>query len=223
MSDFVDSIVCARGESARTFVPVIRALNTVGCVVFVDDGDNSGVDLATLAGAQVVVPPYHAGKSFAMLFGLEFISTDRVIFADADLSGFSAKHARKLATPHDGMIVGLREGSGFPGPVPHISGERSLPADIARIALSGCEDSYEAETAINGEIGRYGLPVSSFVMDGVRNPSKQPFLRFAQVFLAVARNLPGIVKYVVNWVFSHFDADIRHVAGKLGRGFSHGW
>lgn len=219
MPDFVDSVICARGESAETFIPVIRALNTVGCVVFVDDGDNSGVELARLAGAQVVAPPYHAGKSFAMLFGLEFTSTDRVIFADADICGFNAGHARKLAVPHDGMIVGLRQGSGFPGPVPHVSGERSLPAGIARIALTGCADSYEAETAINSEIGKYGLPVSTFVMNGVRNPSKQPLMRFAQVFAAVARNLPGIVMYVVNWVFSHFDAEIRQVACKLGKEF----
>lgn len=194
-----DAIVCAHAERAETFVPVIRALRkgARGQVVFVDDGANRGVWRARLAGAHVVRGP-QSGKGEAMAEGLKHVRTDRVIFADADLRGFTADHARRLARPFSGQICGLRDqGFDWLSPLPPITGERSLPTPVARATRL---HDYEAETALNEAIGNRGLPVEHFTMSGVTNPSKQPLTRTVQVARAVVPRIVGLIQYMLSWL-----------------------
>ena len=195
-----DSVICARNENASTFIPVIRALKKVGQPVFVDDGNNKGVWRARIAGAKIVRTPGSQGKAAAMRYGLGQVKTQRVIFADADLTGFNRYHARRLADASSGMIIGFRDnGSKWLAPFPAISGERSLPTAYAWEALRDA-DGYEAETAINSFIGNLGLPVETFIMNGVRNPRKTPLSRARQVFRAAVRHLPGLFLYLISFL-----------------------
>ena len=194
----VTSVVCARNENASTIIPAVRALRKTGKVYLVDDGGNSGLIRARLY--ATVIPGPQTGKTDAMLTGLAQVKTERVIFADADLTGFSKHHARRLAEPHNGMIVGLRDnGSRWLGPWPPVSGERSLPASIAEAALRSASPM-GAETAINAAIGNSGLTVSTFVMKGVTNPSKEPLKRTGQVAAAASSHLLGLIRYLICWL-----------------------
>lgn len=196
----VDAVVCARGERARTFVPVVRALRkgARGRVILVDDGNNRGLWRAELAGATIVKGP-QCGKAAAMRAGLFYVTTPRVIFADADITGFRARYARRLARDNGGQIAGLRDnGSVYLGPVPPITGERSVPTWLAAEATAGAI-RYEAETVINGWVGRAGLPAETFTMRGVTNPSKEPLRRTGQVLRAAAGHLLGLMQYAVAW------------------------
>lgn len=203
MSAPVDAVVCARGETAKTFVPVVRALRrgARGNVYLVDDGRNRGLWRARLAGARIVRGP-RRGKAAAMRAGLSRVQTKRVIFADADLTGFTPRHAARLAEAERGQLAALRDnGSRWLGPVPPVTGERSLPADVARAALAGC-DGYAAETALNAEVGRRGLPAATFTMTGCTNPSKAPLQRAVQVLAAVTRDVLGVLQYMAAWTLT---------------------
>lgn len=183
-------------------MPVLRALRrgAGGRVILVDDGGNRGLRRCRRAGALIVAGP-SLGKAEAMRAGLAFVRTDRVIFADADIVGFNAGHARLLADfPGPGQLCGLREnGSRLLGPMPPITGERNLAADVAGVALAGAR-GYEAELAINAEIGRRGLPAHTVVLAGVRNPSKAPVRRTVQLLAAAARHILGLAQYAVSWL-----------------------
>lgn len=197
----MDSVICARGESARTFVPVIRALRAGahGKVIFVDDGNNRGVWRARLAGARIIHGDGN-GKAAAMRAGLAHVRSDRVIFADADIAGFRAEHAQRLASPANGMITGLRDNRSFLlGPVPPVSGERSLPRNVAEAAL-GNVNGYGAELAMNAAIGNLGLPAETFIMRGAVNPRRQPLKRAWQVLRVAPGHLLGLIRFMVSWL-----------------------
>lgn len=197
----MDSVICARGELARTFVPVIRALRAGahGKVIFVDDGKNRGVWRARLAGARIIHGDGN-GKAAAMRAGLNKVTSDRVIFADADIEGFGVEHARRLAQPCSGMVVGLRDNSSvFLGPIPPVSGERSLPSFVAGAALANV-NGYGAELAMNAAIGNLGLPAETFIMRGAVNPRRQPLRRAWQVLRVAPGHLLGLIRFMVSWL-----------------------
>jgi len=201
-----DAVVCARNERARTIVPVVRALRkgARGRVILVDDGGNRGLWRARVAGATVITTCHTArrGKAHAMRTGLGYVTTPRVIFADADITGFTRDHARILAADNGGQIAGLRDnGSGWLGPLPPVTGERSVPADVARSALRNA-NGYGAESAINAEIGRRGLRAATFTMTGCTNPSREPVTRTRQVLAAMARHVLGLLQYCVAWIIT---------------------
>lgn len=196
-----DVVICARREKAATILPAVRAFRDAGSrVIVVDDGGNTGMLRARLAGAHVVRGP-QAGKAAAMRAGLAHVRSDRVCFADADLTGLTPEHAARLTAPSEGMVTGLRDNR-FPlGPLPPISGERSLPARVARKALDGA-GGYGAELAINSAAALAGLPCETFTMNGVTNPSKQPLRRTVQVAAAIPRYLAGLACYVLSWAYT---------------------
>lgn len=195
-----DAVVCARGERARTIVPVVRALKrgAGGQVILVDDGGNRGLWRAKLAGADIRTGP-QTGKAAAMAAGLGYVTTPRVIFADADIRGFTRHHARILAADNGGQICGLRDnGSAWLGPIPPVTGERSVPTWLAAEATAHA-NGYEAETAINAWVGRAGLRAATFTMTGCTNPRREPLARTRQVLAAIARHIIGTLQYMLAW------------------------
>lgn len=104
-----------------------------------------------------------------MMRGLHEVTSPRVIFADADITGLSVKHVNALATPTTGMLVGIRDLGQFNfltvgAKLPPIAGERSLPTRFARTLKL---DGYGAETQINIAVVKNNLRVWHFIMRGV--------------------------------------------------------
>lgn len=200
-----DVVICARDEQ-DTISAVIRALIQcpgIGSVIVVDDGSADATrSYAELAGAVVVAGPGR-GKTAAMLAGLARVTTPRVLFCDADISGLEPRHVYRLLTgPSGGMITGTRGDMPSPGPLPPMSGERCLPVWLARQALSNAR-GYEAELVIDAEAGCASVPVATFRMDGVCNPRRMPH---TELFLTCLRLLPGLLAYMRSWVLTAFAA-----------------
>lgn len=184
----MDVVICARNEE-RTVGDVVRAFTVIPHTRVIVVDDNSTDSTATMArnnGAFVVKGP-GIGKGEAMRCGLSFVTSDRVVFADADITGFQSNHAQFLMFDYPGMIVGMRDnGSALLPGLPLISGERSLPTWIAKnTPLSG----YESELALNSAVKRAKLPIYTFTMYGVRSPTRAPLRRSFQLAPRLLKNL----------------------------------
>lgn len=195
-----DVVICARNEAATigAVVDAFRACPNIGRIIVVDDCSTDDTMREAFAHGASVIPGPGMGKGAAMRTGLQFVSTERVIFSDADIVGLTAGDVAELAAPFPGMICGLRDnGSELFGPVPPITGERSLPTAIARATPLG---GYGAELALDSAIGRAGLPVRTFTMRGVRNPSRASLRRTAQVLARLPENARGLALYSLAWL-----------------------
>lgn len=193
-STVTDVVIPAKNEQS-TIADVINAFRLadgIGHVYVVNDRSNDLTgQLAEQAGA-IVVPGPGVGKGAAMMAGLQYVQTDRVIFADADLRGFAPSHATALATPCMGMLVGMRS-KGYTGNAimtnsryPTIAGERCLPTWLVKQLRL---DSYQAEMQINAAVVRAGLPIWHFVMESVSGKVKAGPLRTLDVLPALKPEL----------------------------------
>lgn len=186
------------GQVVKTF----RAAENIGRIIVVSDLSTDRTSpIARIAGATVIKGP-GLGKGQAMARGLREVRSNRVIFADADLSGLEVKHVNALAEPSFGMIVGFRDKGKFNfvtigASLPPIAGERSLPTGLAKaIPLDG----YGAEMQINIAVANAGLRVHHFIMRGVTGKVKAGPLRAIDV--APFARLPAFTTYqsLVRWL-----------------------
>jgi hypothetical protein len=193
----IDAVVPARNEAA-TLGAVIEALRLGGCQVIVVD-DRSTDDTAAaaaVAGAARIVPGPRRGKGAAMAAGLEYVTTDRVLFCDADLRGLTPAHVRTLVDcPTPGMVVGLRPAaSHLPAWLPPISGERCLPTAVAR-AADLAQQGWRAELALDAAVVRAGLPSTHISLAGLDHAVGRNPLRALQVMAGALPLLPELLLY----------------------------
>lgn len=181
----VDVVIPALNEQETigSVISTFRQGRNIGKVIVVSDLSSDRTSpIARSAGAHVVKGP-GKGKGEAMLRGLREVTTHRVIFADADLSGLSVAHVNALSEPAPGMLVGFRDKGRFNfvtvgAALPPIAGERSLPTRFARsIPLEG----YGAEMQINARVAVSGMPIYHFIMLGVTGKMKAGPLRVIDV------------------------------------------
>lgn len=182
----VDVVIPARNEqeTIRDVVRAFQAAKNIGQIIVVNDRstDLTG-EIAQQCGAMVINGP-GIGKGQAMMRGLTLVASERVIFADADLRGFTPNHATALAQQCYGQIVGLRDKGGTGNTItvlsslPPIAGERSLPTRLAR---SVSLDKYGAEMQLNAAIVRAGLVSYHFIMRNVSAKMKAGPLRIVDV------------------------------------------
>ncbi len=169
----IDVVICAHNEapSIGAVLDAVAGAPSAGRVIVVADAcTDQTADVATAHGAGVVSIDAH-DKGSAMAAGLDAVTTPDVLFIDADLDGLEPAHVEALLTaaPHGGQVVGLREYQ--PPRLPPISGERRLPAAVARGAsLAG--SGYGAEVRLDAAVGRAGLPWRHYRMKGVSNPTR---------------------------------------------------
>ncbi len=139
--------------------------------------------------------------------GLRYVTTERVLFVDADLVGLRPEHvvAMCVISPLDGQLVGVRgqvDGMPINAPIavwPSISGERRLPTALGRsLRLRGA--GWRVETEINAAVARARLPHRQIVLRGVANPIKKGLGKALREWVQVAGvtvlYAPELARYV---------------------------
>lgn len=203
-STATDVVIPARNESATlgAVIDAFRGARGTGQIIVVNDhSSDQTAQIARDHGARVVSGP-GVGKGEAMQTGMFHVNTSRVVFADADLSGFSKNHAQALLNLNPwGMTVGYRDkgrgGNAFnvTTGLPPIAGERAIPSSLARsLALHG----YLAEMQINAAAIRRGIPIVHFIMAGVTARVTAGPLRMIDVLPALRD--PALLKYQAKWI-----------------------
>ncbi len=190
----------------------IRLAPGVGKLIVVADDCSDATASEAAKWTDQVIPIAAHDKGTAMAVGLHEVTSELVLFADADLKGLRSEHVEALATlpPLEGQLVGIRGqtvvGGSVPRPLgilPSLSGERRIPTLLARsVALGG--SGWRAETLINAAVAKAHLPWRHLMLWGVANRSKAirsplDWLdELVRVGVVTAENLPALVRYATH-------------------------
>jgi glycosyltransferase involved in cell wall biosynthesis len=206
----VDIVIPAHNEAA-TIAAVVTACKgaIVGKVIVVCDACTDDTFFRAVgAGADNIIEIYGKDKGSAMTVGLELVTSEHVLFCDADLSGLTPSiiYALANAEPLAGQVVGLTESminKWSKIGLPPITGERRLPTSFARtIPMSGV--GYKVELIIDAAVGKAKLPHKTFLMSGVSNPTRvyeDPVgwtAMWADLGVTSLRYLPSLASYTLH-------------------------
>ncbi|MEK7665734.1 MAG: glycosyltransferase [Patescibacteria group bacterium] len=144
-------------ETIADVVAVLCDSSLVQDVIVVSDGSSDRtVARARSAGAKVFDLPVNQGKGASMLYGLSQTDAQIILFADADLRGFTAGHVEQLVRPVLSgarfMNIGLRDRgwlTPFTAYLPLISGERVLRRQVMESISPRALQGYMIESALN--------------------------------------------------------------------------
>ncbi|WP_029479473.1 glycosyltransferase family 2 protein [Deinococcus frigens] len=130
----VAAVIPAYNEAGTVGEVVRVALELTPDVVVASDGsDDDTAAVARAAGARVVELAENGGKGAALRAALDATDADVVVMLDADLTGLTLDHLRRMLRPVlDGtldMSIGVFEGGRFVTDwgnklTPHLSGQR---------------------------------------------------------------------------------------------------
>jgi len=181
-NDGIDVVIPARNE-AKTISPIVNAfvdhpaINHVIVVVDKDTTDDTTV-MANLTLNMVngwVLNRMSRGKGQGATLGLNDVTTDYVIFCDADIRGLTHDHISLLIADavlgEDSMTIGIPDlPPNYPSnrewAWPWVSGERCLPTRIVRpLKLHG----YLMETQINRAASHAKIPVRMEHLPGLKS------------------------------------------------------
>lgn len=177
------------GENLHRVLQVVCATAWPGQIVVVDDGsvDETAAVAARYAAQDARLHllrlPQNRGKAGAMLAGVQALTTDLVVFLDADLIGLRPDCVSALCAPvlagQCEMTVALFHRGGLCTDGAHklapiLSGQRCLPTPEARAVLNGLADSgYGVETALSLHAKRTGWRVRYVPWRGVSHVMKE--------------------------------------------------
>jgi glycosyltransferase involved in cell wall biosynthesis len=181
----VDVVIPARNEALTVGGIVKSFLGSANCgkIIVIDDGSVDHTKHAALACGAIVIEGPKEGKGQAVKVGLEYVSTETVVFCDADLTGFTSEHAQKLLGPWpvEGVIIGVPD---FTPNMPWahrikdsevwgmVSGQRCVPTELVKgLDLHG----YAMEVQINRAASKANLPIIMYRLRGVRGLVKPAF------------------------------------------------
>lgn len=183
MTDKIDVVIPAR-NAAGTIAEVVRpfadhpAIGDVIVVVNPPDAATS-IALSEFGSNVVTIHTDAAGKGQAVMFGLEAVATEHVIFCDADLTGLRWHHVGLLISDAimgvDSVCVGIPDiPDNYPVHIPKqlrawpwVSGQRCLPRKLVRpLILHG----YLMETQINHAAFHAHMPMRFEWLIGCHSP-----------------------------------------------------
>lgn len=175
----VSAIVPAYNEEL-TIGNVVRALvasNAFDEIIVVSDGSTDRTAEEARRAGATRVDSLHilGGKGEALLHGLTHTDADVVLFADADLKGFTVEHVRALLDPvlrnERVMNVGLRDRGALAmrlqAHLPLISGERALKRSVIENIPPQLLRGFMMETALNYYCRSRRLPYGSVPLRGL--------------------------------------------------------
>jgi glycosyltransferase involved in cell wall biosynthesis len=170
-----DVIIPARNEETTigAIVELFAYHPLINQVIVVCDSCTDDTQLtAIFHGAEKVLSGGFGGKGQAVSYALQWVTTERVIFCDADITGLRKVHVTQLATYYEGMVIGVPD---FPRNLalhrqwswPWVSGQRAIPTALVKpLELHG----YLMETQINAAARDASLPLSFESLKGVIAP-----------------------------------------------------
>ncbi|OWZ84270.1 glycosyltransferase family 2 protein [Natranaerobius trueperi] len=206
MSEIV-AIIPAYNEEG-TIGNVLSALNEsdlIGQTVVVSDGstDNT-VEVSKQFNAQVVELKHNVGKGGAMKAGLDQITSNIIVFLDADLIGLTPDHISDLLIPvledEADMTVGIFEKGRIATDLaqkvaPYLSGQRAVNrkvlSDISDLDMS----RFGVEVALNRHIEENNIRVKEVILNDVSHVMKEEKLGVFRGFAARMKMYWEIVKY----------------------------
>lgn len=180
-------IICAYNEET-TIVDVIRACvdyNPESEVIVVDDGSTDSTvplvkELNMTLNFRHVQLDENKGKSYAMATGVEEATNDVILFFDADVTGITEQHFRRILDPvyvgEADMVLGQPSETLIDyriNPFKGLTGERALwKKDILPILDDIRDISFGVETYINLYYKAYGKRIKYIILDGLTHPTK---------------------------------------------------
>lgn len=174
----VAAIVPAYNEE-KTIADVVTTLRQsplVQEVIVVSDGSTDATEtLAAAAGARVIALSQKGGKGAAMLRGLTHTDAQTILFADADLIGFTPAHVEQLLLPvlsgARTMNVGLRDRGSLMTAIgrslPLIGGERAMRRTVIEQIPPHFLQGYMVESALNYFCRSRQLSYGSVILHGL--------------------------------------------------------
>lgn len=180
--DTVDVVIPARNEQ-DTIGPVVAAFSNhpaIGQIIVILDKDTTDLTPSAVlyadSSAKVLRYPEVSGKGQLVTRGLEEVTSDYVVFCDADITGITIDHVSMLiseAVLDSGtMLIGVPEiPRNYPESRlfawPWVSGQRCVPTSLVRpLRFHG----YLMETQINKAASYAHLPVRFEWLNGLQSP-----------------------------------------------------
>ncbi len=178
-------IVPAYNE-ARTVAAVLSAAKDADVfreIICVDDGstDGTGEEASSVSGVKVIRQK-NSGKSVALETGFKAASAEIIAFLDADLTGITAEHIRKLVRPVTdgaaaatiGIFKGGRAATDFAQKfAPMISGQRCLKKELLEGFDLWHTAGFGIEHAINDHLRRIGVAMVEIELFGASHRMKE--------------------------------------------------
>lgn len=187
-------IIPAFNEAGRiqTVIQTVKdslELEYVDDAIFVDNASTDGTgDIIRSAGLRVVDEP-EKGKGQAIAAGIKLAKSEFIMTLDADLTQIESRHIQKLADSLQenpgAMILGLFDRGKFlnllhraantlsPSKVPFWTGQRVFPRALHQALDPINTNGFAIESALNALAAERGVPVISFVLEGVFHHPKR--------------------------------------------------
>ena len=180
----VTAIVPALNEEKTVgrVVRTIREIREVSRVIVVDDGStDKTAEAASEAGAELLRLPENRGKGSALAEGVARSEAEILLFADADLTGFTESHIRTLLDPILGGASDMVIGTIDRGAIANIwvrrfespfSGIRALRREIWDATPRDLKRGFEVDAAITVAARRRRLRVRVVTLVGLHHRAK---------------------------------------------------
>ena len=199
----VAAIVPAYNEepTVADVVRTLRACAWVDEVLVVNDASTDGTaQVAEAAGATLLEQPSQKGKGEAMRFGVAHTDAEVLLFADADLIGFTEDHVERILLPvlsgGKMMNVGLRDRGAFwnwwEGHLPLIGGERAMRREIFEAVPPEFIRGFMVEGALNYSCRSRKLSYGSVLLPGLslrRKINKVGFFRGIRAYVRMGSEI----------------------------------
>ncbi|OGH71237.1 MAG: hypothetical protein A2921_01860 [Candidatus Magasanikbacteria bacterium RIFCSPLOWO2_01_FULL_43_20b] len=185
LGDKISAVIPAYNE-AGTIGAVIEELkkcSLVGEIIVVDDGsDDDTAEVARLADVHVISHKDNCGKAIAMEAGVKAAKNSIIMFADADIIGFTAQKMEKIISPvlngNRIMYIGVirRRAYWFNKIMrflPLISGLRVIKKELWSRVPNKYKKGYQIEIALNYFASTSGQKVGHCFLGGIRHVIKE--------------------------------------------------
>lgn len=196
MEKKIAAIVPAYNEE-KTIEGVLKTLKNseiINEIIVVSDGStDKTVAICRSLGVKVLESSRRQGKGSAMRRGTKATKADIILFADADLIGFSEEHIFQLTEPllkeNAGMVVGIRDRLGETplfllkiDPLLAFGGERAMKREIFDNIPERFSQGFEIETALNFYCQINKIPVKYVKLRGLKMIIKEKKYGFVKGF-----------------------------------------